>query len=637
MASPSKIIAYSPHQDTLPSSPENRFERLPIWVAASAEEAGRRAAREIAALIRTHEAQGRKTVLGLATGSTPVGIYRELIRLHQEENLSFRNVVTFNLDEYYALASSAPESYHMFMQEQLFTHIDILPENIHLPDGMLPREKVSEACRDYEQRIRDAGGLDIQILGIGRTGHIGFNEPGSTLRSRTRVITLDHLTRRDNASYFPDPQDVPIQALTMGIATILEARRVLLLAFGEHKAEIVRRAFEGEPHADVPASFLQQHDNALVMLDPAAAGHLTRIRRPWLTGPLADLGLEWDETMMRRAVTWLAEAARKPVLKLTDLDYNEHGLQELLGHFGTAYDINLKIFRAIQATITGWPAGRPHQVGGPRRILIFSPHPDDDVISMGGTLIRLAEQGHEVHIAYQVSGSNAVSDRTVQKFFRFGKHLADLRHGQKQAELSSEEVRPLKAFIRRLEATQAADVCRVPEERLHFLNLPFYDVGHNQRTPISEKDIAPIQALLEEVQPHQIYAAGDLADPHGTHRLCLQALEAALHRVNSAAWAQECIVWLYRGAWKEWELPEVDMAVPISPGEVLHKRRAIFQHETQKDQAMFLGEDGREFWQRAEERTRASAQAFNAFGMVDYEAIETFARMKFSGIPGAGS
>jgi glucosamine-6-phosphate deaminase len=615
-----------PVSSSPPSTPENRFERLPIWVVENAEKAGRSAAQEIAALIRERSSQNLPVVLGLATGSTPVTVYQELIRLHRKEGLSFRNVITFNLDEYYSLPATAPESYHHFMWEQFFSHIDIRPENIHLPDGTALRSNVAATCQDYERRIREAGGLDLQILGIGRTGHIGFNEPGSTVRSRTRIITLDHLTRRDNASYFANPEDVPIQALTMGIATILEARRILLLAFGEHKAEIVRRAFEGEPDSEVPASFLQQHDNVLVMLDSAAASHLTRIRHPWLTGPLADLGMEWDDTMVRRAVTWLSQKTGKAVLKLTDLHYNEHGLQELLGQSGSAYDINLRAFRALQAAITGWPAGRPHEGSGPRRILVFSPHPDDDVISMGGTLIRLAHQGHEVHVAYQVSGSNAVPDRTLRNFFQFAQPVST---GQKKdlAKMAPDEVRSLKGQIRRLEATQAADICNIPAERLHFLEMPFYEARRSQHASLAKQDIDVIRDVLDEVKPHQIYAAGDLADPHGTHRLCLEAIEEALRREAASPWMKDCAVWLYRGAWKEWDLHEVEMAVPISPGEVLHKRRAIFQHETQKDQAMFLGEDGREFWQRAEERTRASAEAFNAFGMVEYEAIETFARL----------
>lgn len=616
MSSPDEI---SPREDAFPTLPVNRFERLPVWIAPAAADAVRRVAEEIAALIRLHQAQGRPTVLGLATGSTPIGIYRELIRLHRE-GLSFRDVITFNLDEYYGLPPEAPESYHRFMREQFFAHVDVRPENIHLPDGMVSRAEVAGACRDYERKIRDAGGLDLQILGIGRTGHIGFNEPGSTPRSRTRVITLDHLTRRDNAQYFSDPDHMPIQAVTMGIGTILDARRVILLAFGEHKAEIVRRAFEGEPHADVPASFLQHHDNALVILDEAAASRLTRIQCPWLTGPLADLGLEWDATMTRRAVTWLTRAANKPVLKLTDLDYNEHGLQELLGEFGSAYAINLEVFRSVQKTITGWPGGRPEE-RGVRRILIFSPHPDDDVISMGGTLIRLAEQGHEVHVAYQVSGSNAVANGTVRKYLRFAREAAPGRAD----ESSENDLRACKALIRRLETIEAALVCKVPEDRLHFLNLPFYESADRSVTP---RDVEITRAILEDVRPHQIYAAGDLADPHGTHRICLQVVREALRQCEGSPWAKECVTWLYRGAWKEWELHEVEMAVPISPGEVLHKRRAIFQHETQKDQAMFLGEDGREFWQRAEERTQASAAAYRAFGMVDYEAIETFARLR---------
>ncbi|HEY8965318.1 MAG TPA: glucosamine-6-phosphate deaminase, partial [Candidatus Methylacidiphilales bacterium] len=588
--------------------------------------ASKAAAHEIAALIRERNEEGRPTVLGLATGSTPVGVYRELIRLHKEEGLSFRRVVSFNLDEYFSLPPEARESYHYFMWEQLFSHVDIRPENVHLPVGAIPRDAVAEACLEYEARIRKAGGIDLQILGIGRTGHIGFNEPGSTARSRTRIITLDHVTRRDNAPYFRNPEEVPVQALTMGIGTILEARRILLLAFGDHKAEIVQRAFEGEADAEVPASFLQQHDDTLVLLDPGAAGHLTRLRHPWLTGPLADLGLAWDDAMVRRAVTWLSRRAGKAVLKLIDFDYNEHGLQELLGHFGSAYDINLKVFRQLQKTITGWPAGRPAEIG-PRRVLVFSPHPDDDVISMGGTLTRLAGQGHEVHIAYQASGGGSVPERAVRRYLQFAASLAALEGTPRKGEVGEGLLRPVKAAIRRIEAVQAAAICGIPEERLHFLDMPFYEARANRRAALTEKDVDLIRAVLNEVRPHQIYAAGDLADPHGTHKLCLTALEEALRREQGSPWMKDCAAWLYRGAWNGWELHEVEMAVPISPGEVLHKRRAIFQHETQKDQAMFLGEDAREFWQRAEERNRTAAREFNAFGLVEYEAIETFARM----------
>jgi glucosamine-6-phosphate deaminase len=609
----------------LPRNPENRFEGVPIWVAPDSDQAGCRIAHEIAEAIRDRQATGERIVLGLATGSTPIGIYQELIRLHREEGLSFHNVETFNLDEYYGLSPESPESYDHFMHEQLFAHVDILPENIHLLDGTTSRERMADACQQYEEKIRGAGGLDIQILGIGRTGHIGFNEPGSTVRSRTRVITLDHLTRRDNSIYFSDPNNMPIQAITMGIGTILDARRVILLAFGEHKADVVRRAFEDEPHADLPASFLQHHKNALVVLDSAASAHLTRVRCPWLTGPLVDLGLEWNDLMVRRAVTWLTQKLGKSVLKLTDLDYNENGLQELLGQFGRAYDINLKVFREVQKTITGWPAGRPDKAGA-RRVLVFSPHPDDDVISMGGTLLRLAQQGHEVHVAYQVSGSNAVSSQTVLKFLRFAAESKNRTYAIQESTPNGDSLRPYKALIRRLEAIEAAAICGIPESRLHFLDMPFYGNDVNRRSPLSDRDITLVRDVLELVQPHQIYAAGDLADPHGTHRLCLEAVKRALRPSPGSPWIALCEVWLYRGAWKEWPLEEVDMAVPISPSEVLHKRRTIFQHETQKDQAMFLGEDSREFWQRAEDRTKASARAFHVFGMVDYEAIETFAR-----------
>ncbi len=612
---------------------ENRWEKMIVRIEASAQLCADVVAGEIADLIRRNEGLNKKTILGLATGSTPRGVYRALIGLHRGQGLSFRNVVTFNLDEYFPLERSSHLSYHHYMWENLFSHIDILPENVHLPRGDIPLQEVAAHCQEYERRIEKMGGLDLQLLGIGRTGHIGFNEPGSQIRSRTRLITLDYMTRSDAASDWQGFHRVPTRAITMGIRTILQARRVIMMATGEHKAPIIRTAVEGPVTDEVPASFLQSHDNALCILDVGAAQELTRLRAPWLFGPLADQGIQWSEDLIARAVLWLAEKTSKAILKLTDEDYNMAGLQELLATVGSAYDLNLGGFYRLQNAITGWPGGRkdgssPKPLRSafsslfPKRILVFSPHPDDDVISMGGTLARLADQGHEVHVAYQVSGSTAVSEEMGDRYRAFARAFGDSSFSDKH------DGRSQRAFIRRLETQAAARICGIPEQRLHFLDLPFYEKKIPTERVITAADISTVSQLLDQLQPHQIYAAGDLNDPHGTHRLCLEAVQAAMRSQASLAWAKGCEAWLYRGAWGEWALHEVDLAVPLSPGEVLRKRRAIFQHESQKDQAMFLGEDGREFWQRVEARTCATADAFNRLGLAEYEAIETFARWR---------
>jgi glucosamine-6-phosphate deaminase len=633
----------------------SRYEQAAIAVLPGSLAASRAVAAEIAALIRQRHAEKRPVVLGLATGSTPVSLYAELVRLHREEGLSFANVTTFNLDEYYPLSPEHAQSYRSFMRRHLFDHVDLDPARTHLPSGTVAKHEVDAHCAAYEAAIRAAGGIDFQILGIGRTGHIGFNEPGSPRHSLTRLVTLDPLTRRDAAGDFGGIDSTPRHALTMGVRSILDARRVVLMAWGQHKAEIVRTAIEGEVNAHVSASFLQEHPAALYVLDPAAAGALTRNRTPWLIGALEDQGLAWDERMTRRAILWLSQLKAKPILKLTDDDYNEAGLQDLLRIHGSAYEANLVGFYQMQHTITGWPGGRnpakskpgdapvrPLRAASapvfPKRVLIFSPHPDDDVISMGGTLCRLVEQGHEVHIAYGVSGASAVSDDVVGNQLAFVRasgladptriaHLDSLTAGlHAGAGLPhSAELTDWKGLIRRHEAIAAARVCGVNESRLHFLNLPFYHAAPRSRA-YSAADVTLLSTLLAEVQPHLIYAAGDLDDPHGTHRLCLHVLRDALAAAAQAPWLAAAELWLYRGAWADWPLDEIDLAVPLSPHEVLRRRRAIFRHETQKDQALFLGEDRREFWQRTEDRSRRLAQAYNALGLAEYEAIEAFKR-----------
>ena len=635
------------------------LERIPTRVFPSSKQVDLAVAGEIAALVRKAAGAGQHIVLGLATGSTPTGVYDELVRLHEVERLSFANVITFNLDEYYPMQPRDLQSYHRFMHEHLFDRIDIPRQNIHIPDGTISAEKVGEYCAAYEREIEKAGGIDLQILGIGRTGHVGFNEPGSSRDSGTRLITLDRVTRRDAANDFFGEQYVPRRAITMGVGTILAAKRIVMLAFGEGKAPIVAKAIQGPVTDVIAASFLQEHPNAAVYLDDSAAAELARCKTPWLLG-----AVEWDNSMIRRAVIWLARHLEKPILKLTDEDYNENGLQDLLaGHgSGSAYDINLDIFRAMTETITGWPGGkpedrkrpgdirRPHDEVFPKRVLVFSPHPDDDVISMGGTLIRLADQGHEVHVAYQTSGSIAVFDSDTIRFADFAaeynrlfkvaagagaeqatkieRHIEEFLRNKKPGQVDSPEVQQIKALIRRGEARAAGRDCGVPVERLHFMDLPFYETGTVRKKPLGEEDVRLTVALLEQIRPHQVYAAGDLSDPHGTHRVCLSAVLKAFDRLKDRPWVKDCEIWLYRGAWQEWEPEKIEMAVPLSPTELVRKRNAIFKHQSQKDKAMFPGADDREFWQRAEDRNRRTAETYDQVGLAEYEAIEGFVRLR---------
>ena len=645
----------SPPDDSL-SRPDvtdarSSVERVPLVVAHDAAEISRRIAQRIATLIRQRAKQGRTAVLGLATGSTPVGIYDELVRMHRDEGLSFANVVTFNLDEYYPMQPDDLQSYVRFMREHLFDHIDIAAENVHIPDGTLPHEAVPEYCREYERRIERAGGIDFQLLGIGRTGHIGFNEPGSDRSTRTRLISLDRVTRTDAASDFFGAEHVPRRAITMGVGTVLQAREIALVAFGEGKSDVVARTCEGDVTPAVPATFLQQHASATFYLDEAAAASLTRTTAPWLVGPI-----DWDPVMVKRAVIWLAQKHQKAILKLTDEDYNEAGLQDLLAERGPAYDINVRVFRSLQQTISGWPGGkRPGMISAddsagsaveifPKRVLIFSPHPDDDVISMGGTLIRLVDHGHQVHVAYQTSGNIAVFDDDVLRYADFvvdlcrtfgveakrigglETHVEEFLKQKRPGQVDSHEIQRVKGLIRRTEARAATRCCGVTEEQLHFLDLPFYETGRVKKKPLGQADIDRTVELLREIQPHQIYAAGDLSDPHGTHRTCLSAVLQSCRACGDDDWFASCEVWLYRGAWQEWAPHEIEMAVPLSPQEVERKRTAIFKHESQKDRALFPGPDRREFWQRAEQRNAETARLYDRLGLAEYEAIEGFVR-----------
>ncbi|MFP4096398.1 MAG: glucosamine-6-phosphate deaminase [Cyclobacteriaceae bacterium] len=630
---------------------EKQFEKIPTTIFEDSGVASREIAKTIRDLIVEKQQQGENAVLGLATGSSPTRVYEELVRMHKEEGLSFRNVITFNLDEYYPMEPDKLQSYVRFMKEYLFDHVDIDPANYHVPDGTVPIEKISEYCVAYEQKIRDAGGLDLQILGIGGTGHIGFNEPGSRELSRTRLITLDKITRIAAASDFFGEEFVPRRAITMGVQTIMEARKIILMAWGEGKSQVIHKAVEGPITDQVPATFLQEHHNAHIIVDEAAAAELTRIKTPWLVGPC-----DWDKKLTRKAVVWLCEKVQKPVLKLTPEDYNENGMSDLIADHGPAYEINIRIFNELQHTITGWPGGKPNADDSqrperanpfPKRAIIFSPHPDDDVISMGGTLLRLVDQGHEVHVAYQTSGNIAVFDDDALRFADFVKDFKEAfginddriesmfdevyqaTENKLPGQVDPRPVQLIKGLIRRGEAKAACRYCGIADENTHFMDMPFYETGKVRKKPLSEEDIQITVELLQKVKPQQIYAAGDLSDPHGTHRVCLSAIMQAIERLKHEDWMKDCYVWLYRGAWQEWEIHQIEMAVPISPVELMRKRRAVFKHQSQKDRPLFPGSDPREFWQRAEDRNRGTAISYDKLGLAEYEAMEAFVRYHF--------
>ena len=622
--------------------------RVPSLLCPTSAAANRFVAREIDKLVRARNAAGKPTVLGLATGSTPVGLYRELIRMHTDEKLDFSKVITFNLDEYLPLPKEDPHSYFRWMHETFFNHVNIRWENIHIPDGTLKPEEIEEFCIDYERKIRAAGGIDIQILGIGRTGHIGFNEPGSPKNSRTRMITLDSITRRDAAAGFFGEENVPNQAITMGVASIMDARRVFLMAFGEHKAHCVTKAIELPPSEAVSASFLQEHTDALFLLDPAAAAETTAIKRPWEVGPV-----EWTPERVRQAVVWLSLTVKKGLQKLNDNDFREHHLYELLREKGPAERIGEAVFHDRLATIQPYPAGRladrraepKSAIRNPKAVLVFSPHPDDDVISMGGTIIRLVEQGHKVHVAYMTSGNIAVFDHDARRFVDFvdeflggfgdasekssagtiKEHVYKFLDSKKPGQPDTPELLQVKGMIRATEARAAALACGIPPEQLEFMNLRFYRTGTITKDPIQPEDVADIVGLFGRLQPAQIYVAGELSDPHGTHRLCAEAIFEAVRQVRAKD--QHFDVWLYKGAWEEWEPHEIEMAVPLSPDVIERKKQAIFRHQSQKDKAMFPGgADRREFWQRAEVRNIGTAKTFDLLGLPEYYALEAFVK-----------
>jgi glucosamine-6-phosphate deaminase len=632
---------------------ETRFEKLPVSVFENPKAASLSVAHRIGKLIKEKQKNNAQAVLGLATGATPIAVYAELVRMHKEEGLSFKNVVTFNLDEYYPMQPNAAQSYVTFMNENLFDHIDIDKNNVNIPDGTLRLEEIPAFCLAYEKKIGDLGGLDIQILGIGRTGHIGFNEPGSAPNSGTRLVTLDDLTRRDAARDFGGKSFVPTKAITMGVGTIFKAKEIVLLAWNRKKAAIIKKTVEGELSSETPATYLQLSDNVEFILDQDAASMLTRFDTPWLVKDCA-----WDDkALTKKAVIWLANTLKKPILKLTEDDYNNHGMAQLAVEKGPVYNINIDIFNKLQHTITGWPGGKPNADDSQRperaepakkRSIIFSPHPDDDVISMGGTFIRLADQKQDVHVAYQTSGNTAVWDDDALRFVEFnidfsekmGLDTAELKtlyqnmrsfmETKQPNQIDTPEIQTVKGLIRKGEAIAGARYCGLDDDHIHFMALPFYESGKSKKNPVTETDVVLTMELLQKVKPHQVFAAGDFEDPHGTHIVCFNIILEALKRLaKTEDWVKDCWLWMYRGAWQEFETHEIEMAVPLSPQEVERKKMAIFKHQSQKDTAVFPGDDPREFWQRAEDRNKETAQAYDSLGLAEYEAMEAFVRYKF--------
>ena len=621
---------------------ETRFEKIHTVIFDESKEASKMVANEIAILIRKKQKEKKHCVLGLATGSSPISVYNELVRMYKEEGLSFSNVISFNLDEYFPMKKPDIQSYYHFMDVHLFSHVDIKPQNIYIPNGSLNNDQVNDHCENYEKKIHELGGIDFQLLGIGRTGHIGFNEPGSNYNSLTRLVHLDYITRNDARKSFYGIENVPTTALTMGIETIRKSKRIVLLAWGQNKSLVIKKAIQDEIDSNIPASFLQNHGNVTFVLDNSSASNLTRVKSPWKVG-----SCNWTKELKAKAVVWLCQKTKKSILNLTESDYNENNLSELL-IYQSPYDINLEVFNKVSRTITGWPGGKPNADDkyrperaepSKKRVLIFSPHPDDDVISMGGTFARLVNQGHEVQVAYQTSGNIAVNNSDVLKYLEVYSEISDnVKKSSKDLIkvlknnneiLDDKDVRNMASLIREKETLAATRFVGIPDSNVHFLKLPFYETGTVKKMPPSNSDIKIMIDIIKKIKPHQIYAAGDLADPHGTHKVCLDVLFDVLELVKKKSYMKNCWVWLYRGAWHEWEVHDIDMSIPMSPNQVLNKRKAIFYHQTQKDNVMFQGDDNREFWVRTEDRNRAIAKTFHDIGMSDYSAIETFKRYHF--------
>ena len=630
-----------------------RMEKVPTDIFPKVEEGARSIADAICNEIKAKSQLGKYFVLGLGTGQSVTPIFQELIQRYEKKEISFKNVIVFNAYEYFPLKADSQYSAISQLQRRFLDHIDIPEQNIYTLDGTVSQDCVQEQCRLYEERIQTFGGIDIMLLGIGRIGNIATNEPGSTLSSPARLILIDATSRQEMTMSFGLQDPVPPCSITLGISDILAARKIYLTAWGEEKADIIKATVEGQMSDAIPASFLQTHNDAHVVIDLSAAGKLTRIIHPWLVA-----SCNWTDKLTRAALTWLCQVTKKPILKLTNKDYNENGLSELLALYGSAYNANIKIFNDLQHTITGWPGGKPNADDTyrperakpfPKRVVVFSPHPDDDVISMGGTIQRLVSQGHDLHVAYQTSGNIAVGDEEVTRFMHFvngfnqlfmdskdeviKKMYQDIKAflaTKKEGDMDTQAVRTIKGLIRRGEARTACTYNNIPLDHVHFLDLPFYESGKIEKLPMTEKDVEIVRALLQEVKPHEIFVAGDLADPHGTHRKCTDAVFAAidLEKEAGAEWLKDCRIWMYRGAWAEWEIENIEMCVPMSPEELRAKRNSILKHSSQMESAPFLGNDERLFWQRAEDRNRGTAKLYDDLGLACYEAMEAFVEYK---------
>ena len=623
-----------------------RYEKLPVAIFEESNRAAKKIARDIVKELQKNEKSGKPFVLGISGGASPVPVYEELVRMHKEDGVSFKNLTVFNTYEFYPCLEFS--YFNLKMLKDIFLDkIDIDPDNIFSPDATVEKDLISEICEEYEKNLKDKGGMDYLLLGLGSKGNIGFNMPGSSLHSQTRLVMLDGESRADLVRNFESHDKVPVSAITMGLYDLMEAKKITLLAWGEQKADSIKDIVEGTVTDLVPGSVLQTHPETTVYVDLAAASELTRLSRPWLV-----TNCEWDSKLIRRAIVWLCGVVNKPILKLTNKDYNDNGLSELVTLYGSAYNVNIKIFNELQHTITGWPGGKPEAddtyrperaTPYPKKVIIFSPHPDDDVISMGGTFQRLVSQGHEVHVAYQVSGNIAVGDEEVIRYIsvlkninkkfdsenqklqkKYDEILQYLMYDKTKDDLDTPDILFIKSRIRREEARSADRYVGLPNENVHFLDLPFYETGKVKKNPISLKDVEIMKDFIETIKPHQIYVAGDLADPHGTHKVCLDAAFAAIDVLKDEDWFKDCRVWMYRGAWMEWEIDHIEMAVPLSPEELRQKRNAILQHQSQMESAPFLGDDERLFWQRSEDRNRATAELYWKLGLASYEAIEAF-------------
>lgn len=627
-----------------------QFEKIPAFLFETIDEGSASIAEELAAKIKEAQNENRTFALALPGGRSPQNVFKELIRLHKQENLSFKNVVVFLVYEFYPITSATFSNLEQ-LKDAFFNHVDIDEKNIYYPDGSMDKKDILTFCRQYEDQIEKVGGLDYILLGIGHAGNIGFNGPGANPSTRTHLSLLDSDSRKEASRTFKSLDDVPLSVITMGLSTILKSKNIILMAWGESKSNIIAEVIEDNMRDSMPASFLQAHNGARVFLDLSAGSQLTRLSHPWLVS-----SNEWDNKLIRRAIVWLCQITGKPILKLTNKDYSENGLTELLALYGSAYNVNIKIFNDIQHTITGWPGGKPNADDSkrperaapyPKKIIVFSPHPDDDVISMGGTLHRLCVQDHDVHVAYQVSGNIAVGDEEVVRYCEYLRDVSE-KYSPNDTTLKDKaeriieylnnksgdqgpehpDVLFMKGTIRREEARNAARYSGVKNENIHFLDLPFYETGMVKKNDLSQADVDIVKELIIRIKPDSMFVAGDLADPHGTHKVCLDAILAAVDEMKDEEWIQNCRIWMYRGAWAEWEMDHIEMAVPISPEELRHKRNAILKHQSQAESAPFLGDDERLFWQRAEDRNRATADLYNQLGLASYEAIEAFVQYK---------